>query len=226
MARCAVLSDVGLAVVSSPVPAAHPSSPARHCCLVAQSCPTLCDPTDCSTPGFPVLHHLSEFAPTPTISAFISSFSSCPQSFPATRKDTTVRSPFSPKAPSHPGCHLTLSRVPCAIYTVGPWLNILNIAAYTCLFVLFLRHFCRSQVFYDIYIYFFFNVGKADFAKPSRILEAVKCTKKPHGWMNRDGCIEGQCASLVCGPASDTLSFPPCPLVRIPSPSPGIFACA
>ena len=26
---------------------------------VAQSCPTLCDPIDCSTPGFPVLHHPS-----------------------------------------------------------------------------------------------------------------------------------------------------------------------
>ena len=25
---------------------------------VAQSCPTLCDPMDFSTPGFPVLHHL------------------------------------------------------------------------------------------------------------------------------------------------------------------------
>ena len=31
---------------------------------VAQSCPTLCDLTDCSTPGFPVLHHLPEFALT------------------------------------------------------------------------------------------------------------------------------------------------------------------
>ena len=28
--------------------------------LVAQLCPTLCDPMDCSTPGFPVLHHLLE----------------------------------------------------------------------------------------------------------------------------------------------------------------------
>ena len=27
-------------------------------------CLTLCDPMDCSTPGFPVLHHLSEFALT------------------------------------------------------------------------------------------------------------------------------------------------------------------
>ena len=33
-----------------------------HCCSVAQSCPTLCDPMDCSTPGFPVLHHLLELA--------------------------------------------------------------------------------------------------------------------------------------------------------------------
>ena len=32
------------------------------CCSVAQSCPSLCDPMDCSTPGFPVLHHLPEFA--------------------------------------------------------------------------------------------------------------------------------------------------------------------
>ena len=32
------------------------------CCLVAQSCLTLCNPMDCSTTGFPVLHHLLEFA--------------------------------------------------------------------------------------------------------------------------------------------------------------------
>ena len=32
------------------------------CCSVVQSCLTLCDPMDCSTPGFPVLHHLPEFA--------------------------------------------------------------------------------------------------------------------------------------------------------------------
>ena len=30
--------------------------------LVTQSSPTLCDPMDCSTPGFPVLHHLLELA--------------------------------------------------------------------------------------------------------------------------------------------------------------------
>ena len=31
---------------------------------VAQSCPTLCDPIDCSTPGLPVYHKLQEFTQT------------------------------------------------------------------------------------------------------------------------------------------------------------------
>ena len=31
------------------------------CCSVFPLCPTLCDPMDCSTLGFPVLHHLPEF---------------------------------------------------------------------------------------------------------------------------------------------------------------------
>ena len=32
------------------------------CCSVAKWCLTLCDPMDSSTPGFPVLHYLLEFA--------------------------------------------------------------------------------------------------------------------------------------------------------------------
>ena len=31
---------------------------------VSQSCPTLCDPMDCSTPGLPVHHHLPDFTQT------------------------------------------------------------------------------------------------------------------------------------------------------------------
>ena len=31
---------------------------------VVHLCPALCNPMDCSTPGFPVLHYLSEFAQT------------------------------------------------------------------------------------------------------------------------------------------------------------------
>ena len=34
------------------------------CCSVSQSCPTLCDPMDCSMPGFPVLHYLLESGQT------------------------------------------------------------------------------------------------------------------------------------------------------------------
>ena len=33
-----------------------------HSCSVSQLCPTLRDAMDCSMPGFPVLHHLPEFA--------------------------------------------------------------------------------------------------------------------------------------------------------------------
>ena len=34
------------------------------CCSVTQVCLTLCNPVDCSTSGFPVLHHLLELAQT------------------------------------------------------------------------------------------------------------------------------------------------------------------
>ena len=46
----------------------------------------LCDPMDCSTPGFPVHHQLPEFTQThvhPTISSSVIPFSSHLQSFPA-----------------------------------------------------------------------------------------------------------------------------------------------
>ena len=55
---------------------------------VAQSCPTLCDPMNHSTPGFPVHHHLPEFTQTHVhrVSDAIQlshPLSSCPQSLPA-----------------------------------------------------------------------------------------------------------------------------------------------
>ena len=56
---------------------------------VPQSCPTLCDPMDCGTPGFPIYHQLPEFAQThvhwvsDAISSSVVPFSPCPQSFPA-----------------------------------------------------------------------------------------------------------------------------------------------
>ena len=61
------------------------------CCSVANLCPTLCNPMDCSMTGFPVPHHLQEFAQvhdhwiSDTIqpSHPVTCFSSCPPSFPA-----------------------------------------------------------------------------------------------------------------------------------------------
>ena len=53
-----------------PIPKLYAHFP--HMCIflgeasysVAKSCPALCNPMDCSTPGFPVLHHLPGFAQT------------------------------------------------------------------------------------------------------------------------------------------------------------------
>ena len=52
-------------VTSLSVATLHPLQPLHSCCCsTARSCPIICDPTDCSTPGFPVLHHLPEFTQT------------------------------------------------------------------------------------------------------------------------------------------------------------------
>ena len=54
---------------------------------VAQLCPTLSDPMNCSTPGLPV-HHQPNSCPSsqwfhPAISSSVVPFSSCPRFFPA-----------------------------------------------------------------------------------------------------------------------------------------------
>ena len=64
---------------------------ATHCCSVAKLCWVVWHPMDCSTPGFPVLHHLPELAQThvhwvgdaiqPSCPVIL--ISSCLQSFPA-----------------------------------------------------------------------------------------------------------------------------------------------
>ena len=61
---------------------------------VPKSCPTLLNPTDCSTPGPFTLHSLRELAqihvhwvsdPLATVSSSVIPFSFCPQSFPSIR---------------------------------------------------------------------------------------------------------------------------------------------
>ena len=65
---------------------------------VAQSCPTLCDPMNRSTPSLPVHHQLPEFTQDscpsslwchPAISSSVVPFSSCPQSLPASESFPT-----------------------------------------------------------------------------------------------------------------------------------------
>uniref|UniRef100_A0A4W2H219 Aldo-keto reductase family 1 member B10 n=1 Tax=Bos indicus x Bos taurus TaxID=30522 RepID=A0A4W2H219_BOBOX len=50
---------------------------------VAPSCPTVCNPMDCSTPGFPVLHQLPELAQTPVHRVSDAIQPSHPLSFPS-----------------------------------------------------------------------------------------------------------------------------------------------
>ena len=45
----------------------------RCCCSVANSCPTLCNPMDYSTPDFPVLHYPLEFAQNHVIESMMPS---------------------------------------------------------------------------------------------------------------------------------------------------------
>ena len=52
-------------------------------CSAVKLCPTICNPMDCSTSGFPVLHHLPEFAQTHVHQVSdVTPFSSCLQFFP------------------------------------------------------------------------------------------------------------------------------------------------
>jgi len=66
-----VFFDILLFQIYFPTPAASPASQPAECYSfivqfnsVAQSCLTLFDPMNCSTPGFPVHHHLTELAQT------------------------------------------------------------------------------------------------------------------------------------------------------------------
>ena len=65
-----------------------------YCCSASQLCQTLCDLIDCSTPGFPVLHHLPEFAQTHVLWVNDTIRTSCPLPSP---------SPFSLNLSQHQG---------------------------------------------------------------------------------------------------------------------------
>ena len=101
-----------------------------HCCWsVTKSCPTLCDPMDCSTPGSSVLQYLQEFAQTHVrwvgdtiLPSSVVPLSSCLQSFSGSgsfpksqllesggqRIGASASTPVLPYftwiAPTHPSC--------------------------------------------------------------------------------------------------------------------------
>ena len=86
---------------------------------LGQSCPTLCNPMDCSTPGFPVHHQLggvySNSCPLsqwchPTISSSVIPFSSCLQSFPAS--GSFLMSQFFPSGGQSIGISASASVLP------------------------------------------------------------------------------------------------------------------
>ena len=61
--RTSYISCIVRQVLLTPVPPGNPSVQFSYS-SVTQSCPTLCDPMNRSTPGLPVHHHLPEFTQT------------------------------------------------------------------------------------------------------------------------------------------------------------------
>ena len=93
---------------------------------VARSCPTLCDTMYCSTPGFLVHHQLPEFAQTHVHQVndasnhliLCRSFSSCPQSFPAS--GSFQMSQFFPSGGQSIGVSASASVLPMNIQDWSP----------------------------------------------------------------------------------------------------------
>ena len=93
---------------------------------VTQSCPTLWDPMDCSTPGFPVHHQLPELTQTHVHgvgdaiqpSHPLDPFSSCLQSFPAS--GSFLRSQFFISGGQSIGVSASASALPMSIQDLFP----------------------------------------------------------------------------------------------------------
>ena len=84
------MSDYGYSRTENSGLLTHLKNSTTQFSSVAQLCPTLCDPMDCSTPSLPVHHQLPEFTQTHVHSVsdaiqpshLLLSFSSCLQSVP------------------------------------------------------------------------------------------------------------------------------------------------
>ena len=85
----------------------------------SQSCPTLCEPMDCSTPDFPVHHQLSSFSVIP--------FSSHLQSFPAS--GSFLMSQFFASGGQNIGVSASASVLPMNIHDRFPlgWTSLISL---------------------------------------------------------------------------------------------------
>ena len=105
------------------------------CCLVTKSHPTLCDPMDCSTPGFPVLHCLQDCSNScplsqwchVTISSSVVPFSSCLQSVPAS--GSLPMSQFFTSGGQSTGTSISTSVLPMNIQSWFPlgWTGLISL---------------------------------------------------------------------------------------------------
>ena len=97
---------------------------------VTQSCPTLCDPMNCSTPGLPVHHQLLESTQTHVHrvddaiqpSHPVIPFSSCPQSFPAS--GSFQMSPLFASGGQRIGVSASTSVLPMNTQDWSDWLDL------------------------------------------------------------------------------------------------------
>ena len=92
----------------------------RSCFSVAKLCPTLCDPMDCSLPGFPVPYHLPEFTQIHGcwIGGAIQSSHPLPPSSLFAFNVSQHQGPFQ--------CHLSLNASLCALLSVSVLSNFCN----------------------------------------------------------------------------------------------------
>ena len=105
------------------------------CCSFAQLCPTLCDPMDCSMPGFPVLHYLLESAQTHVLWV-----------------DDAIQ-PSHPLLPSSPPA-LNLSQHYTLFLWVGSCIRWPKLSAYAKIFKMYFCLFILCFVYENCYIWF------------------------------------------------------------------------
>ena len=187
-----------------------PGRPERRlicCCSVAKSRLTLCNPTDCSTAGFPVLHHLPEFAQTHVhwVSDAIQwshlLSSSSPPAFSLTQHQSLTAGRFFPAEP--PGKPKETANTP-QLFLLTLYLNDLS--------PLKVKHWGQSCSYLSLH---FFGDQILTCQKSLMIVLVVI---EPEGSVSRSCLKSSRSSSLLPSPMADSMSPPPpaCSLPYVP----------